>query len=447
MQSHWAPPGLDSTMNPVYPLGLVYLGTAISGRHTVRILDLCMAENPWKDLSDTVREYEPGVVGISIRNADSFGYSDIAPSDCSPTSFCLNNLGRTLEVISETGFSGKIVVGGQAFSMFPDQIMEHSDLVDFGVFLEGEHTFSELLDNLDEPSSVKGLYYRSGGEVHFTGRRTPADLAETRPPDRSLLPSGSYVSSPEGIGIQSKRGCILSCSYCIYPYLSGSQLRLREPVEVVEEMQDLARQNIECVHFVDPVFNIPQGHAEAICRELIERKVSIKWIAWFHPRFLNREFIRLCEDAGCVKFELSPDAYGQAGLDAMKKQLTTAEIRESLKLARNLKSSTITYNFLINHPGETVFSFIRKLLFCIRIKLVLHRRARIELLNHIRIFPGTEVHKQAIQEGIIQSSTNMLPVCLKNMKPLFYKKSKSVNAMYTILMQILKFKNAITHGI
>ncbi len=210
VQSHWAPPGEDSTSKPVYPLGLVYLATAISPKHTVKMIDLCVTETPWKDLSDVIKEYCPDVVGISIRNADSFGYSDDIPSDNLSISFCLKNLTETMNVVNEAGFSGKIVIGGQTFSMFPERIMALSDLIDFGVFLEGEKTFSILLDNMDKPELVKGIYFRRNGEVLFTGRREHVDLAKIGPPDRSLLPADIYVKSPEGIGVQSKRGCILS---------------------------------------------------------------------------------------------------------------------------------------------------------------------------------------------------------------------------------------------
>ncbi len=380
-------------------------------------------------------------MGISIRNADSFGYSDIFADEDFSISYCLNNLTKTLNIIEEAGFHGRIIVGGQTFSMFPERIMEHSNSIDFGVFLEGENTFPELLDNLDRPDSVKGLYLRKNGSVLFTGKRDHTNLAEAGSPDRSLLPADRYIHSPAGIGIQSKRGCILSCSYCIYPYLSGSLLRLREPAAVVDEMEEIAREKIECVHFVDPVFNIPQKHSEAVCREILRRDVHIKWIAWFNPRFMNKEFISLCEKAGCVKFELSPDAYGSKGLNALNKQLTTKEIRNSLKLARGLTTSTITYNFLINHPGETVVSFFRKLLFCTKIRLTLGNRAKIELLNHIRILPGTTVYRTALSEGRIKPQTDMLPVCEKDMKLLFYRRSRLVTVFYRFLMLILKGRN------
>jgi radical SAM superfamily enzyme YgiQ (UPF0313 family) len=442
IQSYWAKPGQGSTSDPVYPLGLVYLATAISGRHSVRIIDLCISESPWKDLSGAITDFSPDVVGISIRNADSFAYSDIFPHEDVSIYYCLNNLTRTLSTIKEAGFHGRIIVGGQTFSMFPERIMEHSKSIDFGVFLEGENTLPELLDNLDEPDSIKGLYLRKNGRILFTGKRKHTNLAETGSPDRSLLPADRYIHSPEGIGIQSKRGCTLSCSYCIYPYLSGSLLRLREPFAVVDEMEEISLEKIKCVHFVDPVFNIPQEHSEAICREILRRDVRIKWIAWFHPRFLSREYIDLCEKAGCVKFELSPDAYAQKGLDALNKQITTKEIRNSLKLARGLTTSTITYNFLINHPGETVVSFFRKLIFCTKIRFTLSNKARIEILNHIRILPGTEVYRTALSEGLIKPDTDMLPVCYENMKLLFYKRSGLVNAFYRFLMLILKVKHS-----
>lgn len=446
IQSYWAQPGRVSTSDPVYPLGLVYLATAISSEHSVRIIDLCTSETPWQYLSRVIADFSPDIVGISIRNADSFGYSDVFSKEDLHLSYCLSNLTKTLNTIEEAGFYGRIIVGGQTFSMFPERIMEHSDNIDFGVFLEGENTLPELLDNLDKPDSVKGIYLRKNSRIIFTGKREYTNLAEIGSPDRNLLPADMYTHSPAGIGVQSKRGCILSCSYCIYPYLSGSLLRLRDPSVVVDEIEDIAREKIEFVHFVDPVFNIPSKHAQAICREMLRRDIRIKWIAWFNPRFMDREFISLCEKAGCIKFELSPDAYGAKGLNALNKQITTKEIRNSLKLAKDLTTSTITYNFLINHPGETVSSFFRKLIFCMKIKLTLRNRAKIELLNHIRILPGTAVYKTALSEGRIDPQTDMLPVCKENMRLLFYKRSRLVNVFYKILMMILRFKNSFARS-
>ena len=441
VQSLWLPPGVKKDRNPVYPLGLVYVADAIPEKHEVRILDLCVEDHPWKALRESVSAFSPDIVGISIRNSDSFGYTDVVSSPDASTSFCLTNLQRTLDEIDAAGFQGKVVVGGQAFSIFPERIMESSGRVDFGVFLEGEDSFRELLDNLEEPDKVKGIYFRREDEVVFTGPRAHADISSLIP-DRSMVHYGRYTSSPEGIGIQSKRGCVLSCSYCIYPHLSGSRLRLCDPVSVVDEMERLSAEGIEVLHFVDPVFNIPKHHAEGICREIIRRELDVKWIAWFHPAYMDSDFVSLCSRAGCVKFELSPDAYGQRGLDALNKKMTTAQVRQSLRLARHLpEGAVMSYNFLINHPGETVFSFFRKLFFCFRIRMTCGGRGQIQLLNHIRIMPGTGVHRTAIEEGRIGPDTEMLPKSQEELFRLFYRRSRSVDAFYRVLMFLSRLKH------
>lgn len=446
VQSLWTPPGVEKDLKPVYPLGLVYVANALSDKHKVQILDLCVQDSPWDALGERISAFSPDIVGISMRNSDSFGYTDVVSSPGSSASFCLPNLEKTLDVIDEAGFRGKVAVGGQAFSIFPEKVMEQSDRVDFGIFLEGEDSFRELLNHLDDPENVRGIYFRRGEKVIFTGAREHPDISSLIP-DRSIVPSHPYMSSPEGIGIQSKRGCVLSCSYCIYPHLSGSRLRLCDPASVVDEMERLSSEGISILHFVDPVFNIPKQHAKSICREIIGRNLNLKWIAWFHPAYMDGDFVSLCSRAGCVKFELSPDAYGQRGLDALKKKMSTAHIRKSMELARQLPEGVMSYNFLINHPGETLLSFFRKLLFCIKIKMSCGGRGQIQLLNHIRIMPGTAIYRTAIKEGRIGPDTEMLPENQEELLRLFYRRSRTVDTIYRFLMFLSRLKHRFSRSV
>lgn len=87
--------------------------------------------------------------------------------------------------------------------------MEAHKEIDFGVFLEGEKTFSELVENMDIPEKVKGVSYRNDGQIHFTGKRRlikefPTIHWEKFPPDL-------YAGKLEGVGLLSKRGCVLKC--------------------------------------------------------------------------------------------------------------------------------------------------------------------------------------------------------------------------------------------
>ena len=65
--------GMD--IERVYPIGITTLGTIIrrSGRYAVRIIDMNMAANPYAGLEKIIAEWQPDVLGISLRNLDPLG--------------------------------------------------------------------------------------------------------------------------------------------------------------------------------------------------------------------------------------------------------------------------------------------------------------------------------------------------------------------------------------
>ena len=75
------------------------------------------------------------------------------------------------------------------------------------------------------------------------------------------------------VNLQTKRGCPFSCIYCTYPLLEGKEVRLRKVEEVVDEIRHLTQeQGLDYIYFVDDIFNYPPSFAEALCREMVERK-------------------------------------------------------------------------------------------------------------------------------------------------------------------------------
>ena len=59
------------------PVGLAYLAASINEeRHSMRVLDLMFSDDPLSEVSNAVNEFEPGVVGLSIRNLDNQSYFD-----------------------------------------------------------------------------------------------------------------------------------------------------------------------------------------------------------------------------------------------------------------------------------------------------------------------------------------------------------------------------------
>ena len=99
------------------PIGLAYVaGHLDQNRHSLKVLDLMFSDDYLADVEDTVKEFQPEMVGISIRNLGNHSYID--PQWALPTSKEVIDKVRSLS-------SAKIVVGGPAFNFLPKECFSY----------------------------------------------------------------------------------------------------------------------------------------------------------------------------------------------------------------------------------------------------------------------------------------------------------------------------------
>jgi len=386
--------------SPVFPLGLHYLAQ-LTRDHHVEIFDPNISRNPEADFHSWLIGFRPNVVGISLRNIDSTNKRRVL--------YYYPYFQETLRTIrKELDSHCKVVVGGPGFSMFAEEIMHFEPMVDYGVFLEGEKTFPELLKDVNSPERVRGLYYRKGDRVMFGGRRKPVTLNEVPLPERSEAALRPYRDAADAIGVETKRGCPLSCAYCVYGFLNGKTYRLFSPDRVVDDMEACAGNGARELMFIDPVFNIPLSHAQAVCREIIRRDLHLSWSAWFHESALTRPFIRLVRKAGCKKIMLSPDGFDDNVLKRLGKMQRKRDVLAGFALLKDeIGNMEICYNFFQNPPGQTWSGALGLFLFYLKAKLSLKSRVHFEF-NKLRIEPHTRLFEMALREGAITEKDDLL---------------------------------------
>ncbi len=280
-----SPLGKKGGVLSAFPLGLAYLGGALKDVE-LTVIDPNSEEHPFEKVEKTIAKTNPDIIGLSLRNIDSAISSDVRSY--------FGSFADLVALVHKNRSDAKIIVGGTGFSIFPEQIMERFPEIDYGLFLEAEYSLPALLQNLDNPQKVPGLYYRKDGKVNFTGKGCPVDFDELDAPPREIegLNLEWYKKIPHSFGVQTKRGCAFRCAYCTYPYLQGNSCRLRSPKKVVDEIETLVNSyGVDSIFFADTIFNYPFDHAREICLELKKRKLSVKWSAWFKENYVNKQFL------------------------------------------------------------------------------------------------------------------------------------------------------------
>jgi len=383
---------------PVFPLGLACLKSSLEG-HQVKIVDMNITERPFDELKEATAGFKPDVTGISLRNIDSTNKRNV--------DFYYRFLKYTVDAIRSCS-DRWIIIGGSGFSMFAKEIMEDQPEIDYGIYLEGETAFPNLLKNLETPEKVLSVYYRNNGDILFSGATSPPELRQLNMPSRDILTVDAYNIYNNAIGVETKRGCMLNCIYCVYPFLNGRKYRLKKAESVVDEIEQmLQEQSVKRFMFVDSVFNIPRRHAERICRELIRRRLNVKWSAWFNERGLTKEFMEIVKAAGCDNVMLSPDGFSDHVLKTLGKHLTTKDVLRVFRILKVMDGIEICYNFFKNPPGQSFLAFLSLILFYIKAKFQLRHRIHFEF-NSIRIEPHTKLYEIALREGFVDINDTLL---------------------------------------
>ncbi len=373
--------------DPVPPIGVSYIAAAarLDGHHC-QLFDLNFHKSFEDELKKSLREKAPQLIGLSIRNVDNVAFPKVISY--------LKHYQAIVACCREVCPEIPIVVGGSAFSLFPDEFFKKLD-VDYGIVGEGEDLFRQLANSLEKegrpppnlnpgPWGLAEIFYSLGSPVDF----------DSLTPARDLLDVAGYFQQGGSINIQTKRGCYFKCSYCTYPLLEGTRIRKRSAVSVVDEMENcLQTYNVDYFFFVDNVFNLPNAHAIEICEEIIRRGLQVRWTAYVSPAMATEELFATFKAAGCSSVDFGTDAASELGLNAMDKSFTVEDIRNCSRWCHE-QGIKFNHSLILGVPGETRETIEQT----IEIINACRPTAVIALMG-IRLYRGTPLTRRLVAEG------------------------------------------------
>jgi radical SAM superfamily enzyme YgiQ (UPF0313 family) len=383
--------------NPVVPIGAATVAGALRAHgDEVRLLDLCHEASPEQAILSHLAEWEPDLVGVSLRNLETNRLSD-------PQSF-LEEAERFVQVIKKAT-SSPILLGGSGYSLFPGEIIERLD-VPYGFAGEAEESVAALVDCIEKgvaPDGVPGACYLSGGKAVVTGVAKVHRFSGLAPPAFDLLDCPRYLAEGAGMPIESKRGCNLACSYCAES-ADAEGARLKPPEVTIAEIERVvAETGTNQVFFIDGVFQHPPDHAMALCREMISRKLNVVWHTDVNPVGLSRELLEAMKKAGCAGVALGVEAASEEMLRSYRKGFTQRDIARTVDDLRALRIPFMMF-ILFGGPGETEDTVWRALDF------LSQEAGNAPLIINVglRVYRGTPLEETARQEGCIAPDHDML---------------------------------------
>ena len=368
---------------PVYPLGIAVISAALASQgHELEQFDFLASGESEELLRRRVADFAPDYVCLSIRNLDNCdslsatGYPSIA---------------RRLVQVIRQGSRAPVNIGGPAFSIMPEELMEFTG-ADYGVVGEGERLVCDLVRDLSQgrtpPRILRGARLLTGDEM-------AAPLYS-----RELI--GFYLEKSGMINLQTKRGCPHGCIYCSYPTLEGDRYRCRDPRSVVDDLERIRTDHgVDSFFFTDSVFNDGDGHYLSVVEEIIRRGLDIRWCCYMRPEGVARREIALMKRAGLYAAELGTDAASDTTLASLGKGFRFQDALEANRacVAERLPCAHFV---MFGGPGETMATVAEGL-------------GNLEKLEHtvvfafsgIRILPGTPLLARAIRDGLIAEGSEL----------------------------------------
>ena len=375
------------------PIGLAYIAAAVDeDRHQMRVLDLMFSDDGPRDVQEAVNDFQPDLVGLSIRNLDNQSYFDPV--------WNLPSVKDIVDRIRELS-DATVLCGGPAFSILPAECLEYVG-ADLGIAGDAAEAFSTLVDMLEsggDYTDIPGVVHRRGGQVVVSEGRFTSDFH--RSPRLDLLDMRKYNGSGFGVGVVTK----LAQAY--YPTsdggFDGSDWRIRDSNEVVDEIRKLNTQfGINKIFFIDSGFNIPVDHAKTLCRAIIGSGLKIRWNSYVRPGHGDDELVRLMKKSGCSLALLAESGRGGGDLgDRLDRLGVMGHLCHEAGLP-------FTLNISFGEPGENRETVNQKLSL---LRQVDPSFAVLRLGS--RVLPNTPIAGTAVAEGMIESESDLI-------RPFFY---------------------------
>jgi len=372
------------------PLGIQTLAPVIRKHgHEVLMFDTCHPQMKEEDIGKAVLLESPDVIALSFLSTTSYP--------------ACTSMAKHLK---ETNAKVPIIAGGPFATANSVQILNDSPSIDFVGIGEGEDLIPDFLDNIDDPGKVKGLVWRSEGNVVKNPPRPLLDDLDKYPyPDRQSLPIEYIESMPLDVPavlsldrfctMQTTRGCPFNCIYCDIPQLAQGKWRQRSPEHVLGEMQELHEQGYRSIYLTDDHFLMKRKRIEAICHGIIDRKFGFHWGCEGRVDALAIEVLPLMKKAYCNFLAFGVEAGTQKVLDRLNKNQTLEQIEKAIKEAKKVGIDTVHGFFLIGSPDETVEGIKESFRFAARLNLDTFG------FNRLCAYRGTPLWQEYIDRGII----------------------------------------------
>ncbi len=294
----------------------------------------------------------------------------------------------------------KIILGGGIATAIPARCIERFG-VDYVIIGEGEITIIDLMRTLNEGGDiheVDGIAFRNNTGLKFTRPRQLMPSLENVPHvNTELFPMEKLLKNNNSdFQIHVQRGCPNSCTFCFNCFrVVSNKVRYRPVENVIDEIESVRhRLPIRYFYLSGECVLMNKKWILAFCRELVERKMGIKYRVTSRLDTLDGERLEWLKQSGCQILSFGLESGSPDILKIMEKNIDLEKAKGILKLAERYIPS-IEVSIMYGYIGENEKTIRETTDYCKKLGIL-------PTFFFATAYPGTKLWEMAVEGGYIK---------------------------------------------